>query len=102
MNLELNNKKVLITGASRGIGLAIAKGFLQEKAKTCIVSRGSKALFKIEQELQKKYSSENIFASKCDCTEIKSLNNLKAEVESKWSNYHCRRRQIGLVANLFS
>ena len=53
MNLELNSKKVLITGASRGIGLAIAKGFLQENARTCLVSRGSKALFEIEQELQK-------------------------------------------------
>ena len=75
MNLELNSKKVLITGASRGIGLAIAKGFLQENARTCLVSRGSKALFEIEQELQKKYSVENIFASKCDCTKIKSLKN---------------------------
>ena len=50
MNLELNNKKVLITGASRGIGLAIAKGFLQEQAKTCLVSRGSKALFENEHK----------------------------------------------------
>ena len=86
MNLELNNKKVLITGASRGIGLAIAKGFLQEKAKTCLVSRGSQALFEIEQELQKKYGVENIFASKCDCTKIKSLKNLREEFESKWGS----------------
>ena len=86
MNLELNNKKVLITGASRGIGLAIAKGFLQEKAKTCLVSRGSKALFDIEQELQQKYGAENIFASKCDCTKIKSLTSLREEVESKWGS----------------
>ena len=84
MNLELNNKKVLITGASKGIGLAIAKGFLQEKAKTCIVSRGSKALFEIEQELKKKYSAEKIFAMKCDCTKVESLDILREEVENKW------------------
>ena len=86
MNLELNNKKVLITGASRGIGLAIAKGFLQEKARTCLVSRGSQALFEIEQELQKKYGVENIFASKCDCTKIKSLKSLREEFEDKWGS----------------
>ena len=66
MNLELVGKKVLITGASQGIGLSIAKGFLEEKAKTCIVSRGSNQLYENEQELQKKYSTENIFAINCD------------------------------------
>jgi 3-oxoacyl-[acyl-carrier protein] reductase len=85
MDLKLKNKKVLITGASRGIGLAIAEGFLQEKAKTCLVSRGSEALFENEQELQKNYGVENIFASKCDCTEIESLDSLREEVRSKWS-----------------
>ena len=45
MDLHLNNKKVLITGASRGIGLAVAESFLQEDAKICLVSRGSNAVF---------------------------------------------------------
>ena len=86
MNLELAGKKVLITGASQGIGLAIAKGFLEEKAKTCIVSRGSNQLYENEQELQKKYSAENIFAMNCDCTNVKSINELQKEVGIRWKN----------------
>jgi 3-oxoacyl-[acyl-carrier protein] reductase len=86
MNLNLDNKKVLITGASRGIGLAVAESFLQEGAKTCLVSRGSNALSENEKKLQDIYGLENTFACKCDCTNIESLNNLKNEVEGKWSD----------------
>ena len=52
MNLNLANKKVLITGASRGIGKAISETFLQEGSKTCLVSRGSNALFENEKRLK--------------------------------------------------
>jgi 3-oxoacyl-[acyl-carrier protein] reductase len=86
MNLNLDNKKVLITGASKGIGLAIAEGFLMENANTCLVSRGSRDLFKNEKELQNIYGPENSFAYKCDCTDPKSLNNLKNKVANKWGN----------------
>ena len=40
MELELENKRVLITGSSRGIGLQIAKHFLKEGARVVISSRG--------------------------------------------------------------
>ncbi len=84
MNLNLDNKSVLITGASRGIGLAVAEIFLQEGARTCLVSRGSSALYENEKKLQNVYGLENVIACKCDCTNVESLNNLRSEVE-KWN-----------------
>ena len=86
MNLNLANKKVLITGASRGIGKAISETFLQEGSKTCLVSRGSNALFENEKRLQDAYGLKSVFACKCDCTNIKSLNSLKNKVKVKWSS----------------
>jgi NAD(P)-dependent dehydrogenase (short-subunit alcohol dehydrogenase family) len=44
MDLELHGKSVLITGASRGIGLACAEGFLAEGASVTLVSRPSPTL----------------------------------------------------------
>jgi NAD(P)-dependent dehydrogenase (short-subunit alcohol dehydrogenase family) len=40
MNLGLQGKRVIISGASRGIGLAIASGFLQEGAAVAFFARG--------------------------------------------------------------
>ncbi|HEY2337290.1 MAG TPA: SDR family NAD(P)-dependent oxidoreductase, partial [Burkholderiales bacterium] len=39
MDLQLKGKKVLVTGGSKGIGLACAKAFIAEGARVAIVSR---------------------------------------------------------------
>ncbi len=39
MDLGLNGRRVLVTGGSQGIGLAVARGFLHEGARVTIVAR---------------------------------------------------------------
>jgi NAD(P)-dependent dehydrogenase (short-subunit alcohol dehydrogenase family) len=44
MDLQLQGKHVLITGASKGIGFACAQGFIAEGAKVSLVARTAEAL----------------------------------------------------------
>lgn len=51
MDLELQDRHVLITGGSKGIGLACALGFLREGARVSLVSRDPANLEQGRQEL---------------------------------------------------
>ncbi|MFD0829501.1 SDR family NAD(P)-dependent oxidoreductase [Neobacillus sp. M.A.Huq-85] len=51
MDLKLQNKNILITGGSKGIGKAIAKTFVSEGANVAITARGLDALEKTKEEL---------------------------------------------------
>ena len=50
MDLNLKEKKVLVWGASQGIGLAVAKSFRAEGAEVTIVSRNKDKLKKVSSE----------------------------------------------------
>lgn len=51
MNLELKNKNILVTGASKGIGKEIARTFYQEGANVAIVGRTYETLKQAKQEI---------------------------------------------------
>ena len=51
MNLELENLHVLITGGSKGIGLACARGFLAEGARVTLVARTVETLLSAQASL---------------------------------------------------
>lgn len=53
MEQRLKNKIALITGASRGIGAAVAKRFAQEGAQLILVARSSVNLELVDNEVQK-------------------------------------------------
>lgn len=59
MDLNLTDKHVLVTGASKGIGLAIAREFAAEGARVTLVSRSTEAL----QEARKSVPGAAIHAA---------------------------------------
>jgi 3-oxoacyl-[acyl-carrier protein] reductase len=51
MDLGLSGRRVLVTGGSQGIGLAVARGFLAEGAEVTIVARNAQRLARAAAEL---------------------------------------------------
>ena len=62
MDLELDGLHVLVTGGSKGIGLACAQGFLREGARVSLVSRSRASL---DQAGRLRWPSRR---SACACT----------------------------------
>lgn len=50
MNLRFEDKNVLIVGASKGIGRAIAEGFAKEQAKIVAIARSERLLEEVKKE----------------------------------------------------
>jgi NAD(P)-dependent dehydrogenase (short-subunit alcohol dehydrogenase family) len=66
MDLQLHDKHILITGGSKGIGLACAHAFLAEGAKVSLVSRDPANLAAARQTLEKDFDAQRIFTQAAD------------------------------------
>jgi len=69
MDLQLQGKHVLITGGSKGIGFACARGFLQEGARVSLVSRQSSHLQNAQQALHAEFPHAEVFTFAADLTQ---------------------------------
>ena len=74
-----------MTGGSRGIGLEIARHFIQEGAIVVISSRGQEQLTRAESELVSQFGQENVMEQTCDFTKVESVNDLAEYIEEQWS-----------------
>ncbi len=66
MDLQLQGQHVLITGGSKGIGLACARGFLQEGAHVSLVSRQAANLQNAQQVLKAEFPNAQVFTVAAD------------------------------------
>jgi len=71
MDLGLKGKGVIVTGASKGIGRAIALGFAREGANVAICARGADALEEVRQAIAG--LGVKVFAASCDVGKADAL-----------------------------
>jgi 3-oxoacyl-[acyl-carrier protein] reductase len=71
MDLGLRGKTAVVTGASRGIGRAIALRLADEGAAVAVCARGEPALREVEAELRRR--SVPVYAAVCDVGQADAL-----------------------------
>ena len=81
---SVENKNVLVSGASRGIGEAIARGFSSRGANVLITSRNISSLKKV---LSKNISNGKAMEAKaCDISNEKHIKHLADYIQDKWGH----------------
>ena len=91
---RFSEKVVLVTGASRGIGLSIAEAFLREGAKVALCARSLNALETIANHWNSK--TRQALAIECDITSEKSVQAAIKRIEQSWGQLHCIVNNAGV------
>src|SRR5829696_3823313 len=66
MNLHLTDKVALITGSSRGLGLASARALAAEGARVCLSARGAEALTEAAADVGRMSSPDRVISVAAD------------------------------------
>jgi short-subunit dehydrogenase len=76
MAQEKGIKSVVITGSSKGLGLALAKVFLAQGCAVALSSFEQQEMDTVAKELAAEYGSDRVTAYKCDVTKIDEMEGL--------------------------
>ncbi len=96
MELGLKGKVVLVTGASKGIGKAIAASFAAEGAKLAIAARNRAELEKAADEVAKNTGAE-VMSVVADSTKADDILLMKDEVVRRFGTVHVLVNNAGGV-----
>ncbi len=86
VNFSLENKIALITGASRGIGEAIAITLAEYGARCILVSRKLEGLQAVREKIEQKGAQADTIA--CHTGDLAKINNLFEQIESTYGQLH--------------
>ena len=98
-NLAFANQTALITGANRGIGLAIARAFANEGCNLIVTARDELSLSRLSRELARK--RVRVLAHPCDVRDPHSVDDLFRAVRREFHNLDILINNAGIAhANL--
>ena len=82
MDLELVGKRAIVTGGSKGIGLAIAKALSAEGAHVALVARGAEALAAAKEavEIAGGVAGGRVITVSCDTGDDHAVGHMAADV----------------------
>lgn len=96
---RLNNKTVLITGATSGIGRSCAKFFASEGANLVLLARRENLLLEVKDELSQ-ITSGDIYTAQCDITDYQKVRQAVASVPAHLREIDILVNNAGLAKGL--
>ncbi|MEK6615338.1 MAG: SDR family oxidoreductase [Bacteroidota bacterium] len=101
MNSFFTNKVVWITGASSGLGEALAKEFACEKAKLILSARRESELQRVKKECAKFIPEEDILIFPLDVTELAGIESVVQKVIQKFGKIDVLVNNAGVSQRAF-
>jgi len=97
MNLELNGKVALITGSSRGLGLASARALAAEGCRVCLCARGEETLREAAADIRRTAGDENVLAVPADLTTAPGIEEVFARLFDRFRGIDILVNNLGLA-----
>lgn len=97
MELGLKNKVALVTGASKGIGKAVAMELAREGCRVVISARGEEELNEAAEEIRQVESSAEVLSVATDVTDPSEVERLVDEATGRFGTVHVLVNNAGGV-----
>ncbi len=83
--MEMKEQRVaIVTGANKGLGLAVAENFVNEGKKVVFVIRNKESLEQTKRQFQEAFDKEQVMFIQLDVSDIKGIKKAVDEVVEKW------------------
>lgn len=98
----LENKVVLITGSSRGIGNAIAREFVREKARVVVCGSRLESATKSAEEIKKDFNvdDDHLLPVGLNVKDTEDMKRVVSQVINKWGRIDVLINNAGITSNV--
>ncbi len=96
--MRLENKVAVITGASRGIGFAIAEAFVREGAKVAVCGSRLQSAEKAVNILLERYPNADLLPIGFDVNDTVEIKSMVEQVVSKWGRIDALVNNAGVTS----